>query len=187
MTGKLWTALTLTACLLALIEGNGARSAAALMDSGTAAVNMTLELMGSMALWGGLMEQMHASGDIVRLGRWIRRAMQPIFPGVKDDEAWSAMGMNAAANLFGLGNAATPSGIRAAQLLARHGEEGLRALALMLALNNAGFQLMPTTVIAMRAAAGSAHPADIWLPTLACSGVAAAVAAALMLLTDRRK
>ena len=97
------------------------------------------------------------------------------------------MSLNLSANLLGLGNAATPAGVRAAELLARRGEEGLRALAMLLALNNSSLQLMPTTVIALRAQAGSAAPADIWPAALLSSAAATLTAAALMMLCQRRR
>lgn len=150
-------------------------------------MQLMLELMGAMTLWSGLMEQLAEAGDLARLGRGMRRIARKVFPGVEDEEAWSAVGMNVAANLFGLGNAATPAGIRAAELLSRQGEQGARALAMLLALNNSGLSLMPTTVIAMRSAAGAANPADIWLPTLISSGAATVTAIVLMLLLNGRR
>lgn len=129
------------------------------------------------------MEQLDAAGDLKRLGRLIRRGAQKLFPGIENEEAWSAAGMNLAANLLGLGNAATPAGIRAAELLSRQGEAGIQALGALLVLNNSGLQLMPTTVIALRSAAGSADPAGIWLQTLLSSG--AATLTAILLLTLR--
>ena len=76
-----------------------------------------------------------------------------------------------------------------AQLLSRQGEEGVRALALLLALNNSSLQLIPATVMTLRTAAGAADPADIWLPTMLSSLAATGVAAGLMLLINliRRK
>ena len=104
----------LTACVVALVTGRPA--AGALMDSGAGAVEMTLTLMGSMVLWSGLMEVLRATGDVERLGRGLRRLLSPLFGSIKDDACWAAMGMNLAANMLGLGNAATPAGIRAAEL-----------------------------------------------------------------------
>ena len=175
----------LTACAVALVTGRPA--AGALMDSGAGAVEMTLTLMGSMVLWSGLMEVLRATGDVERLGRGLRRLLSPLFGSIKDDACWAAMGMNLAANMMGLGNAATPAGIRAAELLAHQGEAGVKALAMLLVLNNSGLQLMPTTVMALRSAAGAANPADIWLPALLSSGAATVCGCGLMWLLNRRK
>lgn len=177
-----WCFLMLTACAAGMAAGRGGEAALAMMDSGRSAVELTLTLAGAMTLWSGLMEVLQETGDVARLGRLLRRVLSPLFPSLQDEACWAAMGMNMAANTLGLGNAATPAGIRAAQLLEKQGDTGVRALAMLLALNNTGLQLMPTTVIAMRSAAGAAAPTDIWLPALAASGAATVLAVALMCL-----
>lgn len=176
--------MMMTTCAISLLT-DGKKAASALLQSGDAAVQLMLTLMGSMVLWSGMMEILGATGDIGRLGKLLRRVLAPLFPGLKDDDCWAAMGMNIAANVLGLGNAATPAGIRAATLLEKQGEPGLRALAMLLVLNNSGLQLMPTTVITLRSAAGAADPADIWLPALAASGAATLCGIVLMWLVNR--
>lgn len=131
------------------------------------------------------MEVLAATGDVKRLGRLLRRILSSLFPGIADEESWSAIGMNLAANLLGLGNAATPAGLQAARLLSAQGEAGMKALGMLLVMNNAGLQLLPTTVISLRSAAGAANPADIWLPTLAVSAGATLLSCLLMCLVRR--
>ena len=180
-----WVFSTLSSCILCLMNAETVGTEA-LLGSGARAVALLLELIASMTLWSGLMELLSASGDMARLGRLLARAARPLFPRVRDEEGWAAVGMNVAANLLGLGNAATPAGIRAAQLLSRQGEEGVRVLAMLLALNNSSLQLIPATVMTLRAAAGAADPADIWLPTMLSTLTATGVAAGLMLLINLR-
>ena len=165
----------------------GRDASAALLSSGGEAIALAVERAGAMAMWCGLTEILRRSGDMARLGRMLRRVLRPLFPGLEDETAWSAVSTNLAANLLGLGNAATPAGIEAAQRLAQLGETGLRSLAMLLALNNAGLSLLPTTVISLRAAAGSADPAGIWLPALIVSGVSTVAAAGLMAIINRRR
>lgn len=184
--GRIWTIVMAGACVYALFTGNAQGASAALLGSGEDAVKLLLTLLGTMTLWSGLMEILAASGDLERLGRFFRRAARPIFPGLEDDACWSAMSMNLSANLLGLGNAATPAGIEAARLLAAQGQTGLNALAMLLVMNNTGLQLIPTTVITLRQAAGSADPAGIWLPTLAVSLSATAAGVLLMYCIQRR-
>lgn len=172
-------------CVYALITNQAGEAAKALLSSGEGAVRIFLTLLGSMTLWSGLMEILNVTGDVARLGRGLRRILAPLFPGLEDEQCWSAVGLNLSANLLGLGNAATPAGVCAAKLLARQGEVGLRALAMLLALNNGGFQLLPTTVISLRSAAGATNPSDIWLPTLAVSAGASLCACLLMRLLNR--
>ncbi len=178
--GKIWTILLLCAAALALVGGNSGETARALLESGNQAVNLLMTLLASMTLWSGLMEILCETGDAARLGRLFRRVLKPLFPGLKDDAAWNAISMNLSANLLGLGNAATPAGIDAAKRLAALGEPGLRALAMLLALDNASLQLIPTTVITLRQSAGAADPADIWGMTLIVSGASTVIAILLM-------
>lgn len=183
---RIWMILVLASVVTSCINGTSGEAAKGLLESGGDAVRLMMTLLGTMALWSGLMEILDATGDVVRLGRGFRRIARPLFPGLKNEECWSAMGMNLAANLLGLGNAATPAGIAAAKMLAAQGETGLRALAMLLALDNASLQLMPTTVITLRQTAGSSAPADIWVPTLIVSGVSTAAAIILMVIIQRR-
>ena len=116
----------------------------------------------------------------------VRRLLKPLVRRELSEESWVAMGMNLTANLFGLGNAATPMGIRAAKLLAEQGENGLRGLTVLLVMNNSGLELMPATVMTLRQQAGSASPGDVWLPTLIATAASAATAALMLWFTDRR-
>lgn len=181
-----WRMLMVLSCVVCILAGRAGAGAAAALASGEKALQMLLKMAGSLVMWSGLMEILAASGDVERMGRGIRRCMHRLFPGTTDDEAWAAMGMNMAANILGLGNAATPAGIRAAQLLSRQGESGARALAMLLVINNTCPQLAPTTVMTLRSAAGAANPADIWGPTMAVSAVSTVVGVGLMLLLQRR-
>lgn len=182
---QIWLTLTAASGLYALVSGGGAAAAEALLGTAEEAVRLALTLAGTMALWSGLIEILSACGDVTRLGHGLRRLLRPLFAGVEDEESWAAMSLNLAANMAGLGNAATPAGMRAAGLLAAQGETGLRALAMLLVLNNSSLQLLPTSVISLRAAAGAANPADIWPAALLSSLAATITAAGLMRLCGK--
>lgn len=183
----IWTLLTICAAVFALVYGVAGNAAEALLASGTQSVTLLMTLLGPMTLWSGLMEILCETGDVQRLGRSLRRIGRPLFPGVTDEAAWNAMSLNLSANLLGLGNAATPAGIDAAKRLSSLGEPGMRALAMLLALDNAGLQLIPTTVITLRQAAGAKNPADIWGMTVMVSGAATVCSVLLMLGLNRRR
>lgn len=178
--GMLWTVLLVLSTVMALVSGRAGEAAAGLLSSGTQAVTLLMTLLATMTLWSGLMEILSATGDVARLGRVFRRVLRPLFPGLEDDAAWNALSMNLSANLLGLGNAATPAGVEAAKRLASLGETGMRALAMLLALDNASLQLIPTTVITLRQAAGAYDPADVWGMTLVVSGASTVIAAVMM-------
>lgn len=183
----IWPAAVMLSLLASALTGRMGESSQALLESGSEAVTLMMTLLGTMTLWSGLMEILAETGDVRRIGRGLRRLLRPLFPGLTDDACWEAMSLNLSANMLGLGNAATPAGIEAARLLAGQGQTGLRALAMLLVLNNSSLQLMPTTVIALRAAAGSASPADIWPASLAASAAATVTAALLMTWRNRRR
>lgn len=170
--------------LYALAQGRGAE---AVFQGGPRAVELTMTLVGSMTMWSGMMEILKATGDVQRLGRLLRKLLRPLFPGVTEGDTWAAMGANLAANFLGLGNAATPAGVQAAGLLAAQGETGLQGLAMLLVMNNGGLQLLPTTVMTLRSAAGSANPAAVWLPTLISSLTATVCGCGLMAFINRRR
>lgn len=178
--GAIWTVLMMLSTVAALVTGRAGAAATALLDSGEQAVTLMLTLLGTMTLWSGLMEILVAAGDAARLGRVFRKLLKPLFPQLEDEAAWNAITMNLSANLLGLGNAATPAGVEAARRLAILGRNGLRSLGMLLALDNASLQLIPTTVITLRQAAGAADPADVWGMTLLVSGVSTVMAAIMM-------
>jgi len=159
----------------------------ATVASAADAVTLALGLVGVMALFLGLMKVAEAGGLLVFLARAIRPLMTRLFREVPAEHpAMGAMVMNLAANALGLGNAATPFGIRAMQELDRlnpHPGTATDAMALFLAINTASVTLLPTAVIALRASLGSADPAGILPTTLFASlcGTAAAIAAAFAL------
>ncbi|MEN8171194.1 MAG: nucleoside recognition domain-containing protein [Pseudomonadota bacterium] len=158
----------------------------AMVDSATGSVELALGLVGVMTLFLGLMKVAEAGGMLTILARLIRPLMVRLFPDVPAEHpAMGAMILNISANALGLGNAATPFGIRAMQELNRLNRvpgTASDSMVLFLAINTSSVTLLPTGVIAIRAAAGSADPAGILPTTLfatACSTIAA-IAAALL-------
>ncbi len=173
------------------VPAQGAKSpmeelSAAMISSAGGAVELAIGLVGVMTLFLGLMKVAEAGGLLVIIAKLIRPLMTRLFPDVPADHpAMGAMILNMSANALGLGNAATPFGIRAMQELDKLNTRpgtATNAMALFLAINTSGVTLLPTGVIAIRAAAGSADPAAILPTTLfatACSTIAAIVAAKL--------
>ena len=140
----------------------------AMITSAGGAVELAIGLVGVMALFLGLMKVAEAGGMLTILARLIRPLMVKLFPDVPAEHpAMGAMILNLSANMLGLGNAATPFGIRAMQELDKLNPQrgtATDAMALFLAINTSSVTLLPSGVIALRAAAGSSDPAAI-LPT----------------------
>lgn len=145
-----------------------AKLSKAMVDSAGGAVELAIGLVGVMALFLGLMKIAESGGLLQILSRLIRPLMVRLFPDVPPDHpAMGAMILNLSANALGLGNAATPFGIKAMQeldTLNPHKGTATNAMALFMAINTSSVTLLPTGVIALRAAAGSSDPAAI-LPT----------------------
>ena len=157
---------------------------AGIIDSAGSAVTLVLGLIGVMTFFLGLMKIVERGGGLVMLARLIRPLMVRLFPEVPPDHpAMGAMIMNFSANALGLGNAATPFGIRAIQALDKlNPVKGVatNSMALFLAINTSSIALLPTGVVALRAAMGSTDPAAIMPTTLfatLCSTTAAIFAA----------
>jgi spore maturation protein A len=169
----------------------GEVSNAALESCGDA-VALVITLAGSMCLWSGLMKVADKAGLTEKLSLALRPVMRLLFKGMKHtSESARAITMNMAANLLGLGNAATPLGIAAMKAMAKEGGAGGGAtdhMVMFVVLNTASLQLIPTTTAIMRAAAGSPRPLDIipavWLAS--AFSVAVGVAGA-KLMGKRRK
>jgi spore maturation protein A len=154
----------------------------AIAESAGRAVTLSLGLVGILALWMGLMRIAEEAGIVRALGRLARPVLRRLFPSVPPESpAMGAMTMNIAANMLGLGNAATPFGIKAMEELERVNPSpgtATDAQALFCALNTASIQLIPASVIALRAAAGARQPADILGATLVASTCATVAAIA---------
>ncbi len=160
--------------------------ATAMIDSSEASVTLALGLVGVMALFLGLMKVAEEGGLLVIIAKLVRPLMQRLFPDVPPDHpAMGAMILNMSANALGLGNAATPFGIRAMQELDKLNPvkgTASNAMVLFLAINTSSVTLLPTGVIALRAAAGSLEPAGIVPTTLfatICSTTIAIIVAKL--------
>jgi spore maturation protein SpmA len=158
----------------------------AMVDSASGAVELAIGLVGVMTLFLGLMKVAEEGGMLTILARLIRPLMVRLFPDVPAEHpAMGAMILTISANALGLGNAATPFGIRAMQeldTLNLHKGTASNAMVLFLAINTSSVTLLPTGIIALRASAGSVDPAGILSTTLfatACSTLAAIAAAML--------
>jgi len=163
----LWALMGLIGILWGLATGRGAALTEGSLSAAIGAVQLCVRLAGGFALWSGMMAILERSGAVKALTRLIRPLLARLFPGV-GDEARYAIAMNLTTNMLGLGNAATPMGLEAMRRMGEtvQGETASDAMCMFLVINASSVQLFPTTVVALRAAAGSANPASVVLPTL---------------------
>lgn len=177
---RIWVSMICVALAFGAASGRGAQLGAAAAQGVQQAVDFCLTVGGMICLWSGVMELMRRCGIAGGLSRLLRPVLRRLFPHAARDaqaldaQALDALSMNVSANLLGLGNAATPAGVRAAQAMARElrGDAASDELCLLVVLNTASIQLLPVTIAAVREAAGAAVPFDIlpavWVSSL-CS------------------
>ncbi len=148
----------------------------AALEGAQKAVEISLYLIGIMAFWLGFMKIAEKSGLIDFIAKIITPLAGGLFPEIKEDKkAIGNIAMNFAANAFGLSNAATPMGIKAIEKMQNHNidkKSASNAMCMLLAMNTAGFQLVPATIIAILAACGDKNPTVIVLPTLVVTTIA---------------
>lgn len=177
--GAIWLILLVAGVLVAGLTGRAEVVTAAALDACKGAVEVLLTLAPLMALWLGLMRIAEESGLMQGLARLMRPVFARLFPSLPPDHpAIGPMLMNISANILGLGSAATPLGLKAMQELQANNPEAetaSEAMCTFLALNTACITLVPGTVIALRAAAGSQHPTEVVGPTLIATMAAAVV------------
>ncbi len=187
MIGYLWAALICISILTAALRGDMAVITPAIFEASERGVKVAFGLIGTMTFWLGMMKLLEPSGIIGWLNRLLRLPARLLFPQVPaESPAMSAILMNLSANILGLGNAATPFGIKAMEEMQKinpYGRSASDEMCTFLALNTSSITLIPTTVMALRAAAGALNPADILGSTIVatlCSTTVALIADRLL-------
>ena len=180
----IWAAMILLSTVAAVILGKGSALSAAVLEGAQSAVTLVLGMSGAICLWSGVGNVMDRTGVTELLARLLHPLLKRLFPDTGRDPVLSGhLSANICANLLGLGNAATPMGIRAAQRMAGNSGIASDQLCRLIVLNTASIQLIPTSVAAVRLAAGCATPFDIlpavWLTSL-CSAAMGLLSAWLM-------
>lgn len=184
MLNYIWFAMLIIGFVVGIMNGRVSEVTQAVVDSSKSAVEISIGLLGVMCLWTGLMEVAEKSGIIRGIAKAVRPVMKFLFPGIpKEHPAGGAIVMNLVANFLGLGNAATPLGIKAInelQKLNPNKDTATNEMSMFLVLNTACIQFIPATIIALRSAAGSKNPTEIigtiWVASIsACmAGIIAA-------------
>lgn len=172
---RIWSVLMLLSCLCAILTGQTAELSASVLEGASAGVRLCISLAGPICLWSGISRLMEAAGTTSALSRAMAPFLRRLFPqGWSDREAREALCGNVSANLLGLGNAATPLGLRAVRRLRQLSgqEDASDELCRFIVLNTASIQLLPTTAAALRAGLGSDSPMDI-LPAVWVTSVLA--------------
>lgn len=175
--------MVLISTFCALLTGNGSALSAAIQQGAQAGITLAISMAGSICLWTGIGKLMQKAGLTSALSRILAPLLHRLFPGAKTDPILAEeLSGNICANLLGLGNAATPMGVRAVQRMAQNAPRGTASdeMCRLIVLNTASIQLIPANVAAVRASLGSAAPFDIlpavWVTSLCSAGLGVAAA-----------
>ena len=181
MLNILWPIFLIISFLYAIIVGKVDEVNKSIFDSAASAVELSITFLGTMCLWNGIMKIVQSTSLIQKLTKLLRPVMRFLFPELKNnDKAYQEISMNIIANILGLGNAATPLGLKAMKTMQTENEKKDRlsnSMAMFIVLNTASLQLIPTTVIAIRSSLGAENPCEIiipvWIATIsaACVGI----------------
>ncbi len=191
MINYLWAGLMLIAVFFGLVTNRMDALSSAVLSGGKQAVELFLSLLSVMMFWGGLTEIMNRSGLADSFGKFLAPIIHWLFPGLRlQPMARNAVAMNITANMLGLGNAATPLGLKAMKYLQQNNSSTTIAsndMVTFVVLNSVSVQLIPTTLAMLRAQYNSAQPMSVLLPVWMVSFTAAAFGLALTIALNQRR
>lgn len=194
MLNILWPAFILISFIYGILRGNIEAINDSIFTSAKNAVELTITCFGTICLWNGIMKIAQETTFVAKLTKLLKPLINFLFPDIKNNEkVREEISMNMIANILGLGNAATPLGLKAMKTLQKENEKKdtiSNSMAMFIVINTASLQLIPTTVIAIRASLGSQNPTQIifpvWGATIAAA-VAAITATKIFIAIDKRK
>lgn len=154
MLNVVWPIFIIISYIYAIFTGKVVPINNSIFESTQSAVNLSITLLGTMCLWNGIMQIASQTTIINKLTKILKPFMKRIFPDINEnDEVHKQISMNIIANIMGLGNAATPIGLKAMKLLQKENSQKRvlsNSMAMLIVLNTASIQIIPTTVIAIR-------------------------------------
>ncbi len=178
MLQAIWGGMIFGSILYALVTGTAGALLPGALSGAQDAVGLTVKLLAGYLFFCGMIEIVKALNVPEKISKALSPLLRRLLPAVKGKETQEAIVLNMSANILGLGNAATPMGIKAMELMEQERKRDpavLAAMYMFLVINATSLQLIPTTVIALRVAAQSAAPMAVLVPTLICTAVSTSV------------
>lgn len=173
MINKLWIFFIVSGSLYLIITGKTDVLNTEILSSGKVALDLIIQIFPLLALWLGLMNIAKVSGLLAKMSKALSPLLLKIFPDIpKGHESLSLISSNIIANVFGLGNAATPFGLKAMeslQTLNKNKDTASRSMITFLVINTCGVTLIPTTIISLRMMHDSTDPSNIIIPCILVS------------------
>lgn len=179
MLNFIWQIFIILSFSYAIFSGNLQNLNSSIFESVESAVNLSITMLGTMCLWSGIIHVATNTKIINIIHKLLKPVIKFLFPEIKHNtKAQNEISMNMVANILGLGNAATPLGLKAMETLQEeneHKETLSNSMIMLIVLNTASIQIIPTTIIAIRSSLGSENPTSIivpvWIATI-CAGIA---------------
>lgn len=174
MLNKIWPFFIIISFVYAIYSGNILNINNAIFDSAEQTVNLSLTMFGTLCLWNGIMKIAIKTSLIDKLSKLLKPIISLIFPELKNNEKINKeISMNMVANILGLGNAATPLGLKAMESMQKINTDKSKlsnSMAMFILINTASLQIIPTTVISIRSSLNSENPTKIifavWVATI---------------------
>ena len=182
MLNLVWPIFIIISFTYAIFSGNLEKLNASIFDSTESAINLSLTMLGTMCLWNGIIEIARNTRIVEKLSKILNPIIRFLFPEFKNKEIEKEISMNMISNILGLGNAATPLGLKAMKSMQEENEDKetlSNSMLMLIVINTASIQIIPTTVIAIRTSLGSKNPTSIVFPVWIAT-IAAAFAGILM-------
>jgi len=188
MLNILWPIFIIISFVYGIFSGNVENINNSIFESTTQAINLTITFFGTICLWNGIMQIATKTSLITVLTKLLKPIMKVLFPDINiEDKEYKEITMNIIANFLGLGNAATPLGIKAIKSMQKKNPKKdtlSDSMGIFIIINTASIQLIPTTVIAIRNSLNSSNPTKImipvWISTI-CAGIAGVVSAKILM------
>lgn len=182
---KIWIGMIISSIITMCINAP-TTIVSTMMDAAKMGVTMSIEFIGIYAVWMGLMQVLDDCKLSHKLSSVLSRPVRRVF-GITDKETEKNICLNIASNIIGIGSAATPYGIKAMRGLDKGSTKATRAMIMLIVINSTGIQLLPTTVIGMRALAGSVSPSCVLWPTIVATFVPTLLGVVLVSLIYRKR
>lgn len=178
MLNLVWPIFIILSFSYAIFSGNLNTLNSSIFDSVESAVNLSITMLGTICLWSGIINIANHTKIIHFLNRLLKPIIKFLFPEIKNNkQVQNEISMNMVANILGLGNAATPLGLKAMETLQKENknkDELSNSMIMLIVVNTASIQIIPTTIIAIRSSLGSQNPTAIifpvWIATI-CAGI----------------
>ena len=188
MLNIIWPIFIIISFVYAIFSGNVENINNAIFESGKEAVNLTITFFGTLCLWNGIIKIAIKTSLVEKLTKYLSPLLSVLFPDIKkENEVYKEISMNMIANFLGLGNAATPLGLKAMKSMQKSNPKKdtlTNSMAMFIIVNTASMQLIPTTVIAIRSSLNSTEPTKviipIWIATI-CAGLAGVISAKILM------